>query len=266
VIPLTRRLYGLQGGRKAFAVLSSAVLCMMLAVSPASAESDKGIVTFTVDNAYLDLIRLAVPEFKQRGIPGTLFAQTKAIGQGEDRITWDDALDLTQHGWEVGGHGHAHVRLTEVPDAVLDAELGVSAARIFRAIGVYPTSFASPYGDFDERVLDWARVYYDAHFRAWGNDGVNRFDETDHFRINRKQLSRSLEVEEVCTEIERAGREGYWLVYVLHEMRETPKEVYQISVEQLRGVLDCAARLRDAGTIRLMTARDALAEVPNTPR
>jgi hypothetical protein len=73
-------------------------------------------------------------------------------------------------------------------------------------------------------------------------------------------------VEEICAEMERAGGEGYWLVYIWHRIVDTPTYEYENSVEQFHGVLDCAVRLRDAGTIRLMTARDALAEVPDTPR
>lgn len=71
--------------------------------------------------------------------------------------------------------------------------------------------------------------------------------------------------------MERAGREGYWLVYIWHRVVDVPTYEYENAVEQfhavlVHAVLDCADRLRDAGVVRLMTARNALEIVPDTPR
>jgi len=242
------------------------VLALSLALGqPARAETGVGIVTFTVDTAQAGFFDPYMPEFFNRDIPGTLFAQTEAIGAGPTRISWDDLRSLPDHGWDFGAHGHTHVRLSQTSDAELERELAVPAALITRATGIYPVMLASPYGDHDARVLEKARLYYDAHFRAWGNDGVNPLDGTDHFRINRKQIPYTLPVETVCAEIERAGREGVWLVYLWHEVTETPANPYQASVEQFLAVLDCADRLRDQGIVRLMAAGEALQEVPHKP-
>ncbi len=255
---------------RASAVLGSALVLLvadlLTLAHPARAEPEVGIVTFTVDTAYADFFNRYMPEFFRRDIPGTLFAQTGAIGSAPNRISWDDLQSLPGHGWDFGAHGHRHLRLTEATDDELEAELGLPAARIYRETGVYPIMLASPYGAYDDRVLDRARIYYDANFRAWGNEGVHQPGATDHFRVNRSQVRSSMPVEMVCAEIERAGREGYWLVYIWHEIRETPATPYQNSVEQFLGVLDCADRLRDAGLVRLMTAGEALKVVPHQPR
>ena len=246
--------------------LRKLALALILALGqPAQAGTEAGIVTFTVDTAYASFFDRYMPEFFRRDIPGTLFAQTEVIGTAPNRITWDDLRSLPEHGWDFGAHGHAHVRLGQATDEVLERELAVPAARIFRATGVYPGMLASPYGDYDDWVLDHVRLYYDAHFRAWGNDGINPLDGTDHFRINRKQIAPTLPVETVCAEIERAGREGLWLVYLWHEVTEAPAHPYQASVEQFLGVLDCADRLRDQGIVRLLNAGEALQLVPHRP-
>jgi hypothetical protein len=156
--------------------------------------------------------------------------------------------------------------LSKTSDDALELELSVPAAQVYRATGVYPTSFASPFGDYDERVLDRARVYYDAHFLGWGNEGVNLLDQTDHFRIYRKQVANTKSVADICAEMEQAGREGHWKIYIWHWITDTPSGEYDNSTEQFLGVLDCADKLRDQGIIRLMTARDALQVVPHTPR
>lgn len=240
---------------------------LALCGTQAVAEPAAGIVTFTVDNVTEEFFDTRMPAFFERGIPGTIFGQTQPITGAPGDMTWDDVRSLAGHGWEFGAHGYTHAyMLSKAGDEVLEMELGVPAAQIYVATGIYPVTFASPNGDYDDRVLDRARFYYKAHFRGWGNEGINFFDSTDHWQVYREQVANTKSVEEICAEMERAGREGYWLVYIWHRIVDTPTYEYENSVKQFQGVLDCAVRLRDAGTIRLMTARDALAEVPDTPR
>lgn len=240
-------------------------LAAALVAAPAGAEV--GIVTFTVDNVTSQFFQNQMPEFFERGIPGTLFGQTQPITGAPGDMTWEDARSLAGHGWEFGAHGYTHAyMLSQASDEVLEMELGVPAAQIYLGTGVFPETFASPNGDYDERVLQRVRVYYKAHFRGWGNEGINLFDQTDHFHINREHVSNQKSVEQICAEMERAGREGYWLVYIWHRVVDVPTYEYENSVGQFAGILDCASRLRDEGVIRLMTARDALEVVPHTPK
>jgi peptidoglycan/xylan/chitin deacetylase (PgdA/CDA1 family) len=243
------------------------IAAFLLCGAPVSAQPEVGIVTFTVDNVTEAFFDTHMPAFFQREIPGTLFGQTQPITGAPGDITWDDVRSLAGQGWEFGAHGYTHAYpLSQASDEVLEMELGVPAAQIYVATGVFPVTFASPNGDYDARVLDRARFYYKAHFRGWGNEGINRFDQTDHWQVYREQVANTKSVAEICAEMERAGRDGYWLVYIWHRVVETPSYDYENSVTQFHGVLDCAARLRDAGVIRLMTARDALEVVPDTPR
>lgn len=240
---------------------------MALLAAPLAAEPEVGIVTFTVDNVTSQFFDTHMPAFFERDIPGTIFGQTQPITGLPGDMTWDDVRSLAGRGWEFGAHGYTHAyMLSKASDEVLEMELGVPAAQIYVQTGIYPITFASPNGDYDARVLDRARVYYKAHFRGWGNEGINPFDQTDHWHIYRIQVSNEKSVAEICADMERAGREGYWLVYMWHRVVEVPTYEYENSVEQFHGVLDCAASLRDAGAIRLMTAREAIEVVPHTPR
>lgn len=245
------------------ALAAAMALCAIQAV----AEPEVGIVTFTVDNVTQQFFESRMPAFFERDIPGTLFGQTEPITGAPGDITWDNVRSLARHGWEFGAHGYTHAYpLSQASDEVLEMELGVPAAQIYVATGIFPVTFASPNGDYDDRVLDRARLYYKAHFRGWGNEGINLFDQTDHWQIYREQVANTKSVAEICSDMERAGRDGYWLVYIWHRVVEVPSYDYENSVEQFLGVLDCADRLRDLGVIRLMTARDALGVVPDTPR
>lgn len=258
------RHFGRAAGRRRKGVVLAAALAVM--AGPGLTQTEPGIVTFTVDNVTEHFFDTFMPEFFDRNIPGTLFGQTQPITGAPGDMTWEDAQSLALHGWEFGAHGYSHTPLTKVSDDVLELELGVPAAQIYARTGIFPVTFASPNGDYDDRVLARVRFYYKAHFRGWGNEGINLMDQTDHYLVYREHVSNTKSVAEICAEMERAGREGYWLVYIWHRVVEEPSYEYENAITQFEGVLDCAASLRDAGVIRLMTARDALDVVPHTPR
>jgi len=247
--------------------LAIAMVISTIAPRIAAAADQVGILTFTVDNLTTRFFEKRMPLFFEYNVPGTLFGQAKPITGEPGDLYWDDIGVLLANGWEFGAHGYSHERmLSEIDDDLLELELGAPAAYIYRGTGFYPTSFASPFGDYDERVLERVRIYYDAHLRGWGNEGINLLDATDHFRINRETLDNEKSVAEVCEDFKRAGREGYWLVLMLHRVVDTPTYKYENSEEQFEGVVKCAAELRDQGAIRLMSVKEALQHVPHTPR
>ena len=247
--------------------LSLSVLAMLpILPSFGQAQERVGIVTFTVDNITSRFFKRRMQVFFENDVPGTMFGQTKPITGEPGDIYWPEIREMIDHGWEFGAHGYSHDRMTEMDDDTLDFELGTPAAYIYRGTGVYPTSLASPHGAYDARVMERAKVYYDAHFRAWGNGGVNLFEGTDHYQIYREQLDNELSNEDTCAEIERAGREGHWMVVMLHRIVDEPTDEYENSTSQFEAAVSCAARLRDEGKVRLMNARDALKLIPHTPR
>lgn len=231
-----------------------------------SAAEPVGIVTFTVDNLTTNFFEQSMPAFFENNIPGTLFGQTQVITGAPGDLYWEEINYMIDQGWEFGTHGYSHDKMSEMDDDTLELELGGPAAYVYRGTGIYPTSLATPHGDFDKRVLERAQVYYDAHLRGWGNEGINLLESTDHYRIYREQLSNEKTVEQICADLETAGREGYWLVIMLHRIVDTPSYEYENSTEQFEGVVKCAADLRDRGVIRLMNVRDALQHVPHTPQ
>ncbi len=246
-----------------------AIVCLHMNASPSEAGEDTniGIVSFTVDSLTSDFYVKRFPQFMKYRIPGTLYVQSQPVNTGDWGMDWDDLRDVDAQGWEIGAHSYSHeYHLTEVDDATLELELGAPAARFYRELGKYPKTFATPFGDYDERVLTFARIYYDAHLGAWGNGGINEFDSTDHYRINRIEMSNKSSVKEICSQIEDAGSKGYWLIFMLHTITEEEPGDYEISQQMFQGVLECAAALRDANRVQILTVEDALRQVPHTSK
>ncbi len=108
------------------------------------------VVALTFDDAYISVFENAYPMLAARRWPFTVFANTEAIDQGSrPYMTWDQLRTLVEAGVEVGNHSHSHAHLASLNDrcAVID-DIQTAQRRISQELGVSPTLFAYPYGEF----------------------------------------------------------------------------------------------------------------------
>ena len=249
-------------------------IAMITLVSYGTARGDStGIVTFTIDDLSSGVFEIAFPIFEVHDIRGSLFGNAERFTGDQADYYVSSVREIIAAGWEFGAHGFEHTDLRESDPILLERELGATAALIYKLTGVYPTTLSTPYGRYNDHVIERAARYYDAHVRAWGERGFNNFDSTDHFRINRSRVGsdRYDSPQAVCEEIEKAGREGQWLVLLFHyfERQESPEEEedkYVITTEWLQEIVGCANELRNQGIIRVLTVKEALEHIPHSPR
>ena len=67
-------------------------------------------------------------------------------------ITWRDSVEMLGEGFEFGAHTQSHPRMTRHSSSENQKELAGSVQTIADRLGKRPSTFAYPYGDFDERV------------------------------------------------------------------------------------------------------------------
>ena len=96
----------------------------------------------------------------------------------------NDLASLMAAGWEVGGHGGQHERLTELPDHPLAAEIAESAKMLLELGAAKPWTIAYPDGAVDERVVAAAATRFSA--------GVTVVPELFDASLSRLQLPRLL--------------------------------------------------------------------------
>jgi peptidoglycan/xylan/chitin deacetylase (PgdA/CDA1 family) len=163
-------------------------------------------VALTFDDCYRSVFELALPILSELGVPATVFAVTDAVGseaplawaglrewlggpfEGELKcMSWEELEQLVGAGWEVGSHTRSHPALTELDDASLAREVGGSREACEHRLSRPCRSFAYPYGDFDDRVVQAAReAGYDAAATFGG-----RSDLSDPFKWPRVPVLRS---------------------------------------------------------------------------
>jgi peptidoglycan/xylan/chitin deacetylase (PgdA/CDA1 family) len=152
-------------------------------------------VLLTFDDAYADLAECALPTLHRLGWGATVFVAASTVG---GRNTWDwpaagghrimsaqDICTWASKGIEFGAHGSTHCDLTPLGAERLRAEVLGSRDAIAELLGRPVTSFAYPYGAYNDHVRELVASVFD---RAFGLDeGLNN-GETDRSRLRRTMV------------------------------------------------------------------------------
>lgn len=196
----------------------------------ASAQEPKGIITVTVDDGPASLFFLGFPKMKALNIPVTAFIETGCVGKDPWCLTKRQLYALHSAGNEIASHFTEHTALTEFTPDRIEQGLKASADAIEEMVGERPVSFAPPYGEFNDAILDLiAEAGYKYNVLGWGgSDGFNPLDGIDYFQIGRFDTNK-MTAKETCTAVEKAS-EGFWVVLLFHDivMDDAPDE-WQVS-------------------------------------
>ncbi len=153
----------------------------VLAALDGGAPLPRRALLLTFDDAYTDLLEVACPLLRARGIPAVVFAVADRVGASN---TWDqpkgaaplallDAEGLravAAQGVEVGSHTATHRSLRSLEGGELGAELAGSAATL-EGLGLpRPRAFSYPYGAAGDALAAAVREagYEVAFTTAWG--------------------------------------------------------------------------------------------------
>jgi peptidoglycan/xylan/chitin deacetylase (PgdA/CDA1 family) len=121
-------------------------------------------VLLTFNFAYADLVEYAFPVLRQHGFAATVFVVTGEIGGYN---SWDHknefammrcmSTDQIRHwsgqGIEFGAHSRTHADLTTLTAAELEEEIAGSGRDLAGILGAIPSSFAYPFGIYNDAVL-----------------------------------------------------------------------------------------------------------------
>ena len=129
-------------------------------------------VAVTFDDGYQTILRNALPELAQRGIPCTIFVAPGALGMrpnwtdysgGADASLNDPILSVEQlqrlspDSVEIGSHTVTHPMLAQLPERDARMELCRSRSMLAEILGRDVKLFSFPYGSFNARLLELCR-------------------------------------------------------------------------------------------------------------
>jgi len=211
-------------------------------------------VTFTFDDGSKNIYEKALPIFSGHNLPAVFYGETGPLNSGEPWImTWDQVKNLQNlYGWEIGSHTITHPYLTKVSDQKLIHELRDSKAA-FAQQGIQVKSFATPYGDYDARVLSAIARFYESHRAAWGGPNIWPTAYND-YEILTKEITNTTSPSTVKSWIDTAIINKQWLVLLLHDVVDTMPQPYEYNVNDLREIVNYVA----TQTVKVTTISGAL--------
>jgi peptidoglycan/xylan/chitin deacetylase (PgdA/CDA1 family) len=116
-------------------------------------------IVITMDDGWVGVYTYAYPVLKEYGFPFTVYVYKNYVNIGGRSLNWSQIKEMMQHGCEIGSHSVSHESLrakkgrsdAEHLQWVL-GELKDSKEFIEKNLGVPCTSFAYPFGVFDEAM------------------------------------------------------------------------------------------------------------------
>ena len=116
-------------------------------------------VAITVDDAYLSVYEEAMPRLKARGFHATLFVATRPVDRNlGNYMNWDQLREWQAAGFDIGSQTQTHPHMHRLSVEANREELEVSNERFLAELGIRPTLFAYPYGEYNLDVIDLVKA------------------------------------------------------------------------------------------------------------
>jgi len=117
-------------------------------------------VIFTFDDGYVSVYENAFPLMEKYGFVGVFYI----VGQNlhdPDFVNEDQLKDMVAAGWEIGSHSMTHSSLVK-DYSILTREIYESQYRLETILGIPVNTFAYPFGEYDDKVVNKVATYYTA--------------------------------------------------------------------------------------------------------
>ena len=151
-------------------------------------------VAITIDDAYLSVYEEALPRLKARDFHATLFVATRPVDRNlRGYMSWDQIREWQAAGFGIGSQTQTHPHMHRLSAAANRDELRISNERFLAELGIRPTLFAYPYGEYNLEVIELVK---EAGFAAaFGQNsgvahGYDGFFELPRFAMNEQYGNR----------------------------------------------------------------------------
>jgi peptidoglycan/xylan/chitin deacetylase (PgdA/CDA1 family) len=164
--------------KRLFAILASLVLTMTLVGSFSSNvyasqqlpnNTNEKVVILTFDDGYKSQYSNAKPILDKYGFKATFSIVCNYVGNGDNRMTWEEIKSLQMEGHNIASHTMNHDDLSKLPPQTVEYEVAQSKQCLLDQ-GINPKSFAYPFngGSDDPSVINIVASHYDLARTATG--------------------------------------------------------------------------------------------------
>ena len=222
------------------------------------------IVSFTFDDFPLSAVETAAPILKRHDVRATFYAATGLLGgmSGLGQMAaLKDLKVLEAAGHEIGLHTHAHKRAWEYEGTEFQSDLARNERVIRSELGFYqPETFAYPYGIGDIGQKRWLSTTMRASRSVQPGINAGIFDL--QFLRAYELIDSALSADRAARLIDEALKAQGWLVFVSHDVSETPSP-YGVTPALLESAI-VYAKAQGAVVLPVCEALDLVGVRPQT--
>ncbi len=211
------------------------------------------LLTLTFDDGHEDNATNALPVLKQYALKSTQCYATSFI-EGKSQTVINGVKAFYAAGHEICSHTVSHPFLTTTTATGLTYELSHSKQYLQTLTGATVRNFASPYGDYDARVVNEVKKYYQSHRSV--DEGYNSKDNFNAYNIRVQNILDTTTAAQVTAWINQAKLDKTWLVLVYHRVANNPGP-YDSYINDFKAQM---AAVKASG-ITVKTYQDAFVEV-----
>jgi len=148
-------------------------------------ELPEKCVSLSVDDAYISVYQNAYPRLKKLGWPLTVFVNSESIDKGRKTfMSWQQMREMSKNGVSFENHGHAHSHLNRKKSQELESDwlkrvrtdIQTAQRRITQEIGIEPSLFAYPYGEYNPALK---KLVEDMGFTGFGQQSGPAWPDAD---------------------------------------------------------------------------------------
>ena len=141
-------------------------------------------VAITVDDAFISFYDEAWPRLKSYGFPVTVFVATQSIDRGlKGYASWDQLRELQAEGVAIGSQSNTHPHMHHIDLDQARQEIETSNNRFIDELGIKPTLFAYPYGEYTPEIRDLMQEM--GFTAAFGQNSGIMHQSQNHFEFPR---------------------------------------------------------------------------------
>lgn len=148
-------------------------------------EEGKGIVSLTFDDGIQTHYKSVFPLMNEYEYKGTIYllANWSGLFEGRKLMSFEQAKEMQDKGWEIGSHTLNHKNLITLSEEEINKQLLLSK-EILEKEGFVIKTIAYPFGYTNKTVQKFVRKYYFAGRTT--EQGYNNLNNFDAYRLKSK--------------------------------------------------------------------------------
>jgi peptidoglycan/xylan/chitin deacetylase (PgdA/CDA1 family) len=221
---------------------------------PVTNTFKRALVSITFDDSYSSQYTHAYPILTTYDMHATFYIISNSVDTHSNSMTSDQLKTLYQNGNEIASHTVTHPHMNSLSVTKIDDELTNSQSFLENLLETPVLNFATPYGEYNAKVLTEIPKYYSSHRTS--DFGYNTKSNFNPNSLLVQYSFGSTNPDQIQSYVNHAIADKSWLILVYHKIDNSGGE-YSTTPSTFATEM---ANLKKSG-VAVLTVQQALSEI-----